>query len=239
MHKLLVVFFAKDHRAQNPSRPNHLHRWSIVWRQPVFEPSLAWFRYLKTIQQKLNANLPKCAGVPDAPENCPMFFSVPNPFESQVKTAKPKKAAAPAAAFGAMAPAVPQVDKAWRDAASKWGHFPNIGWLEPRKLNKKMMVSIFFWYFFRFFWGIIPTLWFYWCLFLGIGLNYSHLPIDFNQCLTPFWGLCSFSTRLLSTESERLLRAANQPSGLTLKRLRWCSCCSRLHRKLGVDGSGR
>jgi hypothetical protein len=92
--------------------------------------------------------------------------------------------------------------------------------------------------FFRF-WGIIPTLWFYWCLFLGIGLNYSHLPIDFNQCLTPFWGLCSFSTRLLSTESERLLRAANQPSGLTLKRLRWCRCCSRLHRKLGVDWSGR
>ena len=144
-----------------------------------------------------------------------VFFG--SPFESQVKTAKPKKAAAPAAAFGAMAPAVPQVDKAWRDAASKWGHFPNIGWLEPRKLNKKMMVSIFFWYFFRFFWRIIPTLWFYWCLFLGIGLNYSHLPIDFNQCLTPFWGLCSFSTRLLSTESERLLRAANQPSGLTFQ----------------------
>ena len=54
-----------------------------------------------------------------------MFFS----HVRQVKTAKPKKAAAPAAAFGAaMAPAVPQVDKAWGRSENE-GMFQTLdGW---------------------------------------------------------------------------------------------------------------
>ena len=130
----LLLVFSKNHLVLNPSRADHLHRWSIVLcRQPAFEPSLAWFRattdtWSESHTTKILESWPKFTQTWQGSWcswSCSMFFS----HVRQVKTAKPKKAAAPAAAFGAaMAPAVPQVDKAWGRSENE-GMFQTLdGW---------------------------------------------------------------------------------------------------------------
>ena len=194
MHKLLVVFFCQRPSCPEFSRPTHLHRWSIVWRQPVFEPSLAWFRSTTDTWKPYNKNLtqiyPNAQGFLMLLKIVQCFFRFP--IRKPGEDGQTQEGCGPCGCLWCRGTCGATSGQGIGTLAQNEGIFQTLDrWSQENYV------------FFRF-WGIIPTLWFYWCLFLGIGLNYSHLPIDFNQCLTPFWGLCSFSTRLLSTESERL-----------------------------------